>query len=65
VAILATNPTLLHYFQMHALLTRGSSINVHIFQNDRGAVAQWLGVPIGLVAAEPQADTDNQSNNAA
>ena len=64
-AILATNPTLLHYFQMHALLTRGSSINVHIFQNDRGAVAQWLGVPIGLVAAEPQADTDNQSNTAA
>jgi hypothetical protein len=59
-AILAIDSQLLHYAQLHAVLTRGSSIHVRIFQNDRGAVAQWLGVPIGLVAAEPEAESDNR-----
>ncbi len=44
-AILATDSTLVHYGRLHALLTRGSSINVRVFQ-DRAEAAQWLGVPI-------------------
>ena len=44
-AILATDATLIHYGKVHALLTRGSPINVRVFQ-DRKEVAQWLNVPI-------------------
>ena len=58
-AILTIDSQLYHYVQLHALLTRGSSIAVRIFQNDREAVAKWLGVPIELVAAEPEAEGNN------
>jgi len=44
-AILATEPKFIHYAQVHALLTRGSTIDVRIFPDNRAAVAQWLGVP--------------------
>ena len=44
-AIFATDATLIHYAKVHALLTRGSAINVRVFQ-DREEVAQWLNVPI-------------------
>jgi len=44
-AILATDATLIHYGKVHSLLTRGSAINVRVFQ-DREEVAQWLNVPI-------------------
>ena len=47
-AILATDATLIHYGKVHALLTQGSPIKVRVFQN-RKEVAQWLGVPIGLL----------------
>jgi hypothetical protein len=33
----------------HALMTRGSSINVRIFADDRGAMAQCLDLPIDLL----------------
>jgi hypothetical protein len=33
------------------LLTEGSSIKVRVFQ-DRNEAAQWLGVPIELLAAK-------------
>ena len=49
-AILATDSTIIHYGQLHAVLTQGSPINVRIFQ-DREKAAQWLGVPIGLLQA--------------
>jgi hypothetical protein len=49
-AILATDATLIHYGNVHALLTQGSPINVRVFQ-DRSEVAQWLGVPIERLAA--------------
>ena len=42
-AILATDSTMLHYARLHALLTQGSPINVHVFQ-DRKEAADWLGV---------------------
>jgi hypothetical protein len=48
-AILATDPTLIHYGRLHALLTQGSPIKVRVFQ-DRKEAAQWLGVPLELLA---------------
>jgi len=51
-AILATDATAIHYGRLHALLTQGSPIKVRVFQ-DREEAAQWLGVPIELLAAEP------------
>jgi hypothetical protein len=44
-AILATEPTLVHYARLLVLLTEGSSIKVRVFQDCKEA-AQWLGVPI-------------------
>ena len=49
-AILATDSTLIHYGKVHALLTQGSPINVHVFQ-DRKETAEWLGVPFELLAS--------------
>ena len=54
-AILATDSTLVHYARLLALLTEGSSIKVQVFQ-DREEAAQWLGVPLELLAAKPAAD---------
>ena len=51
-AILATDSTIIHYGKLHALLTQGSPIKVRIFQ-DRQEAAQWLGVPLELLTAEP------------
>jgi len=53
-AILATDSTVVHYARLLALLTRGSSIKVRVFQ-DRKAAAKWLGVPIEVLAEGPQA----------
>ena len=53
-AILTTDSTVVHYARLLALLTQGSSIKVQVFQ-DRKEVAQWLGVPIELLAAKPPA----------
>jgi hypothetical protein len=52
-AILATDPTLVDYGRLHALVTRDSSINVRVFPDDRPAIALWLGVPVKLVAVDP------------
>jgi hypothetical protein len=53
-AILATDSTLVHYARLLALLTQGSSIKVQVFQDSKEA-AQWLGVPVELLAAKPPA----------
>jgi len=53
-AILALDSTLVHYARLLALLTKGSSIKVRVFQ-DRKAAAKWLGVPIEVLAEGPQA----------
>jgi hypothetical protein len=50
-AILATDSTAIHYARLHAVLTQGSPINVRVFQK-REEAAQWLGVPLELLAAE-------------
>jgi hypothetical protein len=44
-AILARDSTVIHYARLHALLTQGSPINVHVFK-DRKEAADWLAVPI-------------------
>ena len=51
-AILATHPKLIHYAQIHALVTRSSPIDVRIFPDDRAAVAKWLDAPVELIAAD-------------
>jgi hypothetical protein len=48
-AILATDSTIVHYARLLILLTQGSSIKVQVFQ-DREQAAQWLGVPVELLA---------------
>ena len=50
-ATLATDSTIIHYAKLHAVLTQGSPINVRIFK-ERNEVAQWLGVPVELVALD-------------
>ena len=50
-AILATDATLIHYGEVHALLTQGSPITVRVFQ-ERKEAAQWLGVPVELLSAK-------------
>jgi hypothetical protein len=56
-AILATDSTVLHYARLLALLTQGSSIKVQVFQ-DRKEAAQWLGVPVELLAEKSVGDAD-------
>ena len=59
-AILARDSTMIHYARLHALLTQGSPINVHVFR-DRSEAAQWLGVPIERLTAEandPEPNSD-------
>jgi hypothetical protein len=54
-AILATDPILAEHGRLHASLTKGSPIQVRVFQ-DRKDAAQWLGVPPELLAAKPGVD---------
>ena len=53
-AIFATDSTLVHYARLLILLTEGSTIKVRVF-GDRKDAAQWLGVPLELLAAKPPA----------
>ena len=50
-AILATDSTIAHYCQLHAIITEDSPINVRIFQKREDA-AKWLGVPIERLASK-------------
>jgi hypothetical protein len=58
-AILATDAAAIHYGRLHAVLTQGSPIKVRVFQ-DREQAAQWLGVPIKLLAAESLAEKHSE-----
>src|SRR5438876_9493777 len=58
-AILTTDSTIGHYFQLHAIITQDSPINVRIFR-EREDAAKWLRVPIERLA--PKSVTDSQSN---
>jgi hypothetical protein len=50
-AILATDTTITHYCQLHAIITKDSPINVRIFQ-ERADAAKWLSVPIERLASK-------------
>src|SRR5712675_185180 len=50
-AILATDTTIIHYCQLHAIITEDSPIHVRIFQQQEDA-AKWLGVPIERLASK-------------
>jgi precorrin-6x reductase len=53
-AILATDSAIIHYCQLHAIITKDSPINVRIFQ-EREEAAQWLGVPLLRLAPKSPA----------
>ena len=52
-AILATDPTVGHYFQLHAIITQESPISVRIFR-EREDAAKWLGVPLERLGESPR-----------
>ena len=60
-AILATDPTVGHYFQLHAIITQESPINVRIFQQRKDA-AKWLGVAAGRLAENSARATEESGN---
>jgi len=52
-AILATDSTIVHYCQLHAIITEDSPITVRIFR-EREDAAKWLGVPLARLAESPR-----------
>jgi hypothetical protein len=60
-AILATDSTIGHYCQLHAIITEDSPINVRIFQQREDA-AKWLDVAVERLA-ENSARATNESGN--
>ena len=52
-AILAPDSAIGHYFQLHAIITEDSPINVRIFR-EREDAAKWLGVPLERLAESPR-----------
>ena len=66
-AILATEPTVGHYFQLHAIITEDSPINVRVFRAREDA-AKWLGVALERLlenSARAIGDNGHQPNGAA
>jgi hypothetical protein len=59
-AILATDSTVVHYARLLILLTQGSTIKVRVFQ-DREEAAEWLGVPVELLAYKEPVIRDDQN----
>jgi hypothetical protein len=58
-AILATDSTIIHYCQLHAIITEDSPINVRIFEKREDA-AKWLGVPLPKLGESPR-ESSNQT----
>jgi hypothetical protein len=48
---------MIHFGRLHALLTQGSPITVRVFQH-REEAAQWLGVPIEVLATDALVERD-------
>jgi hypothetical protein len=66
-AILATEATVGHYFQLHAIITEESPINVRVFRAREDA-AKWLGVAVERLvenSARAIGDNGHQPNGAA
>ena len=60
-AILATDSAVGHYFQLHAIITQESPINVRIFQQRKDA-AKWLGVALERLAENSARATEESGN---
>jgi len=60
-AILATESTIGHYFQLHAIITQDSPISVRIFQQREDA-AKWLGVALEQLAENAARATEESGN---
>jgi hypothetical protein len=58
-AILATDSTITHYCQLHAIITQDSPITVRIFQQ-REEAAKWLGVLLERLGKSPR-ESSNQT----
>jgi hypothetical protein len=58
-AMLATDSTIAHYFQLHAIITKDSPINVRIFRQ-REEVAQWLSVPLERLVGSADGEQSNK-----
>ena len=61
-AILATDSTITHYCQLHAIITKDSPIQVRIFQRREDA-AKWLGVPLERLGENPRESTNQTAGN--
>ena len=61
-AILATDYTIAHYCQLHAIITQDSPITVRIFQKREDA-AKWLGVPLERVGENPRESTSQTAGD--
>ena len=60
-AMLAPDSIVGHYFQLHAIITEDSPINVRIFR-EREKAAQWLGVPVERLVENSSLATDETGN---
>ena len=61
-AILATDSTIAHYCQLHAIITGDSPINVRIFRKREDA-AKWLGVPLERLGHNPRESTNQTAGD--
>jgi hypothetical protein len=61
-AILATDTTITHYCQLHAIITKDSPINVRIFQKREDA-AKWLGIPLERLGENSRESTSRTARD--
>ena len=61
-AILATDSAIVHYCQLHAIITQESPITVRIFQQREDA-AKWLGVSLDRLAERPRERSNQTEGN--
>lgn len=61
-AILATDSTIAHYCQLHAIITQDSPITVRIFQKREDA-AKWLGVRLERLGENPRESTSQTAGD--
>jgi hypothetical protein len=58
-AMLAKDSGIAHYFQLHAIITQDSPINVRIFREQEDA-ASWLAVPLERLRESPSDHSDQR-----
>jgi hypothetical protein len=61
-AILATDSTIAHYCQLHAIITEDSPIHVRIFR-ERQHAANWLGIPLERLGESPREMSDQTTGD--